>query len=145
MTRGINSTRIHANIYIFLEIKLAKIKRRRAKEIGREVRPITCKLRCSEPRVQFTRGREDTGANKKSTPSPTKSSGNKKNNPSFVLQFPNPRLLTDTSPASLIAQSPKRTEGKGIFVPRKVTFPVYFIPFNVQLLSRPSLIVSPNP
>lgn len=113
MTRGINSTRIHANIYIFLEIKLAKIKRRRAKEIGREVRPITCKLRCSEPRVQFTRRREDTGANKKSTPSPTKSSGNKKNNPSFVLQFPNPRLLTDTSPASLIAQSPKRTEGEG--------------------------------
>lgn len=83
MTRKINWTRIYANIYTFFEIKLPKIKRRRVKEIRREVRPITCKLRCSEPWVQFTR--EDTGANKKSTPSPTKSSGNKKNNPSFVL------------------------------------------------------------
>lgn len=62
MTRKINWTRIYANIYTFFEIKLPKIKRRRVKEIRREVRPITCKLRCSEPWVQFTR--EDTGIKK---------------------------------------------------------------------------------
>lgn len=130
---------IYTNITRFsLKIKLPKIKRRRTKEIRREVRSISCKLRCSGTIYEG-----DSRANKKvlqvllSLPVIKRTT---------LRSFFSPEGSTINRHVSSFLNSPKSSgqRERRIFVPRKL-LPVYFIPFNVQLLSRLSLIVSPNP
>lgn len=113
-----------------------KRKFRKQRTLGRS---ITCNLRCSEPRYDLRGG---YWTNKKVLQVLLSLLVIKRTTLGSFL-VPKARLLTDTSPASLIAESPVTNE-TGVLVPTKL-LSVHFIPFNVRLLSRLPLITQPFP